>query len=105
MTLRAIDGAQNKFIRLEAAAEGVIAEREAEMDVIAVDTAVSGNPDAAGPRCALRRQAPTIRLQRYRHPPGLGSLADGPRRPADGPRRTDPGDLNSSPVVIVPNPC
>jgi hypothetical protein len=53
--IRALDGAENKFIRLEAAAEGVIAEREAEMDVIAVDTAVSGSPDAAGP--SLRAKA------------------------------------------------
>jgi low affinity Fe/Cu permease len=42
--IRAFDGAENKFIRLEAAAEGVIAEREAEMDVIAVDTADGGRP-------------------------------------------------------------
>jgi low affinity Fe/Cu permease len=37
--IRALDGAENKFIRLEAATEGVLAEREAEMDVIRVDTA------------------------------------------------------------------
>jgi low affinity Fe/Cu permease len=37
--IRALDGAENKFIRLEAATEGVLAEREAEMDIIRVDTA------------------------------------------------------------------
>jgi low affinity Fe/Cu permease len=46
--IRALDGAENKFIRLEAAAEGVMAEREAEMDVIAVDTAGGGPPAAGG---------------------------------------------------------
>jgi low affinity Fe/Cu permease len=47
--IRALDGAENKFIRLEAATEGVMAEREAEMDVIAVDTAGSGNSVTATP--------------------------------------------------------
>lgn len=47
--IRALDGAENKFIRLEAATAGVMAEREAEMDVIAVDTAGSGHRAAAAP--------------------------------------------------------
>jgi low affinity Fe/Cu permease len=37
--IRALEGAENKFIRLEAAPELVMAEREAEMTVIASDTA------------------------------------------------------------------
>lgn len=37
--IRALDGAENKFIRLEAASAAVLAEREAEMDVIADHTA------------------------------------------------------------------
>ena len=37
--IRALEGAENKFIRLEAAPEMVLAEREAEMNVIASDTA------------------------------------------------------------------
>ena len=45
--IRALDGAENKFIRLEAATEAVLSEREAEMDVIAVDTAGTGIPVAA----------------------------------------------------------
>jgi low affinity Fe/Cu permease len=32
--IRALDGAENKFIRLEAATEGVLNEREAEMNVL-----------------------------------------------------------------------
>jgi low affinity Fe/Cu permease len=32
--IRALDGAENKFIRLEAATEGVMNEREAEMNVL-----------------------------------------------------------------------
>lgn len=32
--IRALDGAENKFIRLEAATETVMAEREAEMDIL-----------------------------------------------------------------------
>ncbi len=39
--IRALDGAENKFIRLEAATEAVVAEREAEMNVIATDMAGS----------------------------------------------------------------
>lgn len=35
--IRAIDAAENKFIRLETATEAVVAEREAEMKVIATD--------------------------------------------------------------------
>jgi low affinity Fe/Cu permease len=46
--IRALDGAENKFIRLEAATEGVMDEREAEMSVIARDTA--GNPVSALPQ-------------------------------------------------------
>jgi low affinity Fe/Cu permease len=42
--IRALDGAENKFIRLEAATDLVMAEREAEMDVIAVDTAGADVP-------------------------------------------------------------
>ena len=45
--IRALDGAENKFIRLEAATEAVLSEREAEMDVIAVDTAGARIPLAA----------------------------------------------------------
>ena len=37
--IRAVDGAENRFIRLEAATEADLAEREAEMDVIALDVA------------------------------------------------------------------
>jgi len=37
--IRALEGAENKFIRLEAAPETVMAEREAEMNVIASDIA------------------------------------------------------------------
>lgn len=37
--IRALDGAENRFIRLEAATEADLAEREAEMDVIALDVA------------------------------------------------------------------
>lgn len=36
--IRALEGAENKFIRLEAASEAVVAERAAEMNVIALDT-------------------------------------------------------------------
>lgn len=46
--IRALDGAENKFIRLEAATEAVMDEREAEMSVIARDTA--GKPVSALPR-------------------------------------------------------
>lgn len=45
--IRALDGAENKFIRLESASAIVLAEREAEMDVIASDTtkaSVAGPP-------------------------------------------------------------
>ena len=37
--IRAIDGGENRFIRLEAATEADLADREAEMDVIALDVA------------------------------------------------------------------
>jgi low affinity Fe/Cu permease len=47
--IRAIDGAENKFIRLEAATEGVMAEREAEMNVIADDTAGDRHPVVGAP--------------------------------------------------------
>lgn len=40
--IRALDGAENKFIRLEAASEAVLAERKAEMGIIADDTAGTG---------------------------------------------------------------
>jgi low affinity Fe/Cu permease len=46
--IRALDGAENKFIRLEAATEAVMDEREAEMSVIARDT--TGNPVSALPQ-------------------------------------------------------
>lgn len=39
--IRALDGAENRFIRLEAATEADLAEREAEMDVIALDNVVT----------------------------------------------------------------
>ena len=52
--IRALDGAENKFIRLEAATEAVLAEREAEMDVIAVDTAGTD----VSPATASRATAP-----------------------------------------------
>ena len=42
--IRALDGAENKFIRLEAATESVLAERAAEMHVIAQDTAAAEIP-------------------------------------------------------------
>ena len=71
--IRALDGAENKFIRLEAAAEGVMAEREAEMDVIAVDTAGSGHPAAAAPSS-----------------PGPGRQAGHQRRPRCTPPAIDP---------------
>jgi low affinity Fe/Cu permease len=45
--IRALDGAENKYIRLEVATDGVMAEREAEMDVIAVDTAGGRVPATA----------------------------------------------------------
>ena len=60
--IRALDGAENKFIRLEAATEAVLAEREAEMDVIAVDTAgtdvsaATASP-ATAPRSEVRGSA------------------------------------------------
>jgi low affinity Fe/Cu permease len=52
--IRALDGAENKFIRLEAATEGDLAEREAEMDVIRVDTAESVVSLASAPPAATR---------------------------------------------------
>ena len=61
--IRALDGAENKFIRLEAAGEGAIAEREAEMDVIAVDIASSGDPAAAAPSVPRRRRMSGGRTQ------------------------------------------
>jgi low affinity Fe/Cu permease len=55
--IRALDGAENKFIRLEAATEAVLAEREAEMDVIAVDTAGTDvSPATASPATAPRSE-------------------------------------------------
>ena len=39
--IRALEGAENRFIRLEAAPEVEMAEREAEMTVIAVEVAAS----------------------------------------------------------------
>lgn len=42
--IRALDGAENKFIRLEAASEAVMADRSAEMSVIAFDTAATRDP-------------------------------------------------------------
>lgn len=47
--IRALDGAENKFIRLEAASEAVLAERAAEMGVIADDTAGTGASAATAP--------------------------------------------------------
>jgi low affinity Fe/Cu permease len=52
--IRALDGAENKFIRLEAATEGVMAEREAEMDVIRVGTAEDVGSAASAPPIATR---------------------------------------------------
>jgi len=46
--IRALDGAENKFIHLEAATEAVMDEREAEMRVIAADSA--GNPVSTLPQ-------------------------------------------------------
>jgi low affinity Fe/Cu permease len=55
--IRALDGAENKFIRLEAATEAVLAEREAEMDVIAVDIAGTDvSPASASPATAPRSE-------------------------------------------------
>jgi low affinity Fe/Cu permease len=56
--IRALDGAENKFIRLESASAVVLAEREAEMDVIASDTMQAGvaGPPTNGPD--LRRGTP-----------------------------------------------
>jgi low affinity Fe/Cu permease len=71
--IRALDGAENKFIRLAAAREGVLAEREAEMDVVAVDTAGSGHPAAAA-----------------RSSPGPGRQARHQRRPRRTPSAIDP---------------
>ena len=45
--IRALDGAENKFIRLEAATEGVMNERQAEMDVVANDTTSAASPAVA----------------------------------------------------------
>lgn len=47
--IRALDGAENKFIRLEAASEAVLAEREAEMGVIADVAAGTGISAATAP--------------------------------------------------------
>ena len=47
--IRALDGAENKFIRLEAATEAVMAERSEEMNVIASDTAASRDPASMQP--------------------------------------------------------
>jgi low affinity Fe/Cu permease len=52
--IRALDGAENKFIRLEAALAGVMAEREAEMDVIRVGTAEDVGSAASAPPIATR---------------------------------------------------
>jgi low affinity Fe/Cu permease len=52
--IRALDGAENKFIRLEAATEGVLAEREAEMDVIRVDTAEPVGSAASASPASIR---------------------------------------------------
>lgn len=44
--IRALDNAENKFIRLEGATEAVMAERAAEMIAIATDTAATDAPGA-----------------------------------------------------------
>ena len=55
--IRALDGAENKFIHLEAATEVVMAEREAEMNVIAVDVASGGPPVAVDPSAPVATAA------------------------------------------------
>jgi low affinity Fe/Cu permease len=47
--IRALDSAQNKFIRLETATEAVLAEREAEMGLVADDDALADPQREAGP--------------------------------------------------------
>ncbi len=57
--IRALEGAENKFIRLEGATEAVMAERSAEMDVIVTDMiqASALGPDGPPPRDRLSADA------------------------------------------------
>ena len=60
--IRALEGAENKFIRLEAAPEMVMAEREAEMNVIASDAAsaaVSAMASSSATRSPSSEARPT----------------------------------------------